>query len=145
MKRKNLVMALIGNFLLMPAYSHHSPASLFVLTEHATIEGVVTEYRLGNPHARVYLTVTNEAGEEEQWMAEGGSRTVLVRRGWTGDEVKVGQFVRIFGNPSRDGSRVIHWETIYLPDGTELYGEDVDYSTLDSRRERRSSSRTESP
>ena len=136
MKQIIPMVSLVAVLLIMPAYSHHSPASLFVLSEHASIEGIVTEYRLGNPHARVYLTVTNEAGEEEQWMAEGGSRTVLIRKGWTGDEVKVGEFVRIVGNPSRDGSQILHWETIFLPDGTELFGEDVDYSTIDERRRR---------
>jgi hypothetical protein len=143
MKQKMMLVSWIAVLLMMPAYSHHSPASLFVLSEHASIEGIVTEYRLGNPHARVYLTVTNEAGEEEQWMAEGGSRTVLIRKGWTGDEVKVGEFVRIVGNPSRDGSQILHWETIFLPDGTELFGEDVDYSTIDERRRRSTTEQTE--
>jgi hypothetical protein len=136
MKQIIPMVSWVAVLLMMPAYSHHSPASLFVLSEHASIEGIVTEYRLGNPHARVYLTVTNETGEEEQWMAEGGSRTVLIRKGWTGDEVKVGEFVRIVGNPSRDGSQILHWETIFLPDGTELFGEDVDYSAIDERRRR---------
>ena len=143
MKQKMMLVSWIAVLLMMPAYSHHSPASLFVLSEHASIEGIVTEYRLGNPHARVYLTVTNEAGEEEQWMAEGGSRTVLIRKGWTGDEVKVGEFVRIVGNPSRDGSQILHWETIFLPDGTELFGEDVDYSTIDERRRRSTTDQAE--
>ncbi len=143
MKQKMMLVSWIAVLLMMPAYSHHSPASLFVLSEHASIEGIVTEYRLGNPHARVYLTVTNEAGEEEQWMAEGGSRTVLIRKGWTGDEVKVGEFVRIVGNPSRDGSQILHWETIFLPDGTELFGEDVDYSTIDERRRRSTTEQAE--
>ena len=143
MKQIIPMVSWVAVLLMMPAYSHHSPASLFVLSEHASIEGIVTEYRLGNPHARVYLTVTNEAGEEEQWMAEGGSRTVLIRKGWTGDEVKVGEFVRIVGNPSRDGSQILHWETIFLPDGTELFGEDVDYSTIDERRRRSTTEQTE--
>ena len=143
MKQIIPMVSWVAVFLMMPAYSHHSPASLFVLSEHASIEGIVTEYRLGNPHARVYLTVTNEAGEEEQWMAEGGSRTVLIRKGWTGDEVKVGEFVRIVGNPSRDGSQILHWETIFLPDGTELFGEDVDYSTIDERRRRSTTEQAE--
>ena len=143
MKQIIPMVSWVAVLLMMPAYSHHSPTSLFVLSEHASIEGIVTEYRLGNPHARVYLTVTNEAGGEEQWMAEGGSRTVLIRRGWTGDEVKVGEFVRIVGNPSRDGSQILHWETIFLPDGTELFGEDVDYSTIDERRRRSTTEQAE--
>ena len=116
------------------AFAHHSPRSLYVMTESQTVEGIVTEFRLGNPHARIYLSVTNAEGQEESWMAEGGSRTILLRRGWTADLVRPGDRVRIEGQPSRDGSHVIHWETIHFPDGRELYGEDIDFSKIEERR-----------
>ena len=48
-----------------------------------TVTGVVTEYQLGNPHMRIYLDVDNN-GTTEKWLAEGGSRTQLMRVGWTG-------------------------------------------------------------
>ena len=84
------------------------------------------------------MTVRNANGEENQWMAEGGSRTVLTRNGWTGDELHVGDAVTIIGNPSRNGSRVIHWEKVVLPDGTERWGEDVpEDSVLEELRQRR--------
>ena len=39
--------------------------------------GVVTEFRFINPHARIYLEVTNENGETEIWMAEGDAAPEL--------------------------------------------------------------------
>ena len=58
--------------------AHHSPAMLYDLSREITVEGVVTEYQLGNPHMRIYLDVDNN-GTIEKWLAEGGSRTQLLR------------------------------------------------------------------
>ena len=71
--------------------AHHSFDAYFVSSETTTIEGVVTEFWFANPHARIYLEVTNEAGEVEEWMAEGGSRNVLLRWGWSQDTIKAGE------------------------------------------------------
>jgi hypothetical protein len=109
------------------------------MTQEITVEGVVKSYSLGNPHARIYLTVKGADGKPQEWMAEGGSRTVLLRQGWTGDEVKVGDTVKIVGNPSRDGSNVVHWEKLIRADGKELWGEDLNPSKLEELRKRRPS------
>lgn len=121
-----------------PATAHHSAAVLYQLDKEVTIEGVVTQFTLGNPHARIYLTVKGEDGADEEWMAEGGSRTVLLRKGWTGEEVHAGDVVKVVGNPSRDGSKVVHWERLLLPDGRELWGEDFpEPSALEELRDKR--------
>jgi hypothetical protein len=119
------------------ADAHHSAPALYQLDKEITVEGVVTSYSLGNPHARIYLKVKGPNGAEEDWMAEGGSRTVLIRKGWTGQEVHPGDTVKIVGNPSRDGSKVVHWEKLVLPGGRELWGEDISPGDLDRLRERR--------
>jgi hypothetical protein len=130
-----LVAACFAPFSL--AEAHHSAASLYQLDKEITVEGVVTSYSLGNPHARIYLKVKGQNGVEEDWMAEGGSRTVLIRKGWTGEEVHPGDTVKIIGNPSRDGSKVVHWEKLVLADGRELWGEDIEPGDLDRLREHR--------
>lgn len=122
--------------LLAPSMAHHSPAMLYDLSREVIIEGVVTEYQLGNPHMRVYLTVDNQ-GTEESWLAEGGSRTQLVRAGWTGEELKPGDKVIVRGHPARDaGSKLVHMEYLTLPDGTERFAEDVNYESFNDRRRR---------
>jgi Family of unknown function (DUF6152) len=117
-----------------PASAHHSPAALYDLSKVITIEGVVTEYRFINPHIRFYLDVAGADGTTQSWLAEGGTRAVLLRRGWSGAEVKAGEVIRIVGNPARDGSPLIHCLSIVLPNGQRLASEDLDPAVLDSRR-----------
>jgi hypothetical protein len=124
-----------------PARAHHSAAALYRLDEQMTIQGVVTRFTLGNPHVRVYLTVKGEDGGKQQWMAEGGSRTVLLSKGWTADEVHAGDVVKIVGNPSRDGSKILHMQKLVLPNGRALWSEDLNPRQLKSLRERRNAAR----
>ena len=121
-------------FASVSALAHHSAAALYLMDKRIVVEGIVTEYRLVNPHARIYLDVTNTTGQVERWLAEGGSPLVLRRQGWDGQEVKPGDRVKIAGNPARDASRLIHWVTITLPNGSELFGEDVDFTAIEKRR-----------
>ena len=105
-----------------PALPHHNPAAHYLVDERMEIEGVVTEFRAVNPHARVYFDVTNEAGERETWMAEGDSIINLRRVGWTDDQFKPGDRIHILGRPSRFGSNLVEWTFITRPDGTEVGG-----------------------
>lgn len=123
--------------VVVPGAAHHSAAAVYVMTQQITIDGVVTKYGFVNPHARVYLDVSKPDGAVEQWMAEGGSPIVLRRQGWNGQELKPGDRVKITGNPARDGSRLIHWLTIRLPNGSDLYGEDIDFGAIDKLRQQR--------
>ena len=98
--------------------------------------GVVTEFQLGNPHMRIYFDVDNN-GTIEKWLAEGGSRTQLMRVGWKEDEVKPGDKVTVRGHPPRDASQhLIHMEYLTLPDGTERFAEDIRYDQFNDRRRR---------
>jgi hypothetical protein len=129
----------VGLLLAVSSFStgaHHNPAMLYDLSREIDVQGVVTEYRLGNPHLRIYLDVDNN-GTTEKWMAEGGSRTVLLRKGWHENVVSVGDRVKIHGHATRDGSLVIHMVNLILPDGSEIYGEDLDRARFEELRQRR--------
>ena len=57
---KQLLFGLtVGAGLVLPLAStaHHSAAVLYHLDQQITVEGVVTSFTLGNPHARIFLTV----------------------------------------------------------------------------------------
>jgi hypothetical protein len=122
---RTALLTIVLGALALPAAAHHSAAVFYQLDKTITVEGVVKSYNLGNPHARIYMTVKGADGKEQEWLAEGGSRTVLLRNGWKGDEVKPGDTVKVVGNPSRDGSNVMHWQKLILADGKELWGEDI--------------------
>jgi hypothetical protein len=107
-----------------PVSAHHNFAAHYrgdTMIEHA---GVVTEFRFVNPHARVYIEVTNDDGEVEQWMAEGDASVALRRSGWTPDQLEPGDRVHIVGNPSRNGTNTMSWDSITFTDGTEIGGGD---------------------
>ncbi|MCH8336433.1 MAG: hypothetical protein IIC61_11155 [Proteobacteria bacterium] len=124
-------MSVIGKFLLLTAsmlltpaivIAHHNAASHYLLDQKITVKGVVTEFRLINPHVRIYFDVRTDDGEVQKWLGEGNASSVLRRRGWTDDHLKPGDIITISGAPARDGGHKIDWESIVLEDGTELRG-----------------------
>ncbi len=136
--RTKLSALLLATCLVPLAHvaAHHSPAMLYDLSMEITVTGVVTEYQLGNPHMRIYLDVDNQ-GTTEKWLAEGGSRTQLMRVGWTGEEVKPGDKITVRGHPPRDASKhLIHMEHMITPDGKERFTEDIRYDQFTERRRR---------
>ncbi len=102
--------------------AHHNAASHYLLDQKITVEGVVTEFRLINPHARIYFDVTTDDGEVQKWLGEGNASSVLRRRGWTDEHLGPGDVIKISGSPARDGGHKIDWELIVLEDGTEFRG-----------------------
>ena len=125
-----------------PALAHHNPASHYDITaDMVTVEGVVTRFRLINPHARIYFDVTTPDGQVENWFAEGNAAGILKRRGWKQDTLKAGDAIKITGYPTRDGTHALDWKIIVLPDGTELRGgntvgaeKDMLLDDIDARR-----------
>jgi hypothetical protein len=122
--RLRKILLLIASMLLTPAMviAHHNAASHYLVDQKITVEGVVTQFRLINPHARIYFDVTDDDGEVQKWLGEGNASSVLRRRGWTDDYLKPGDVITISGAPARDGGHKIDWESIVLQDGTELRG-----------------------
>lgn len=111
-----------GILAAQPAWAHHNPASHYVIKDMVTVEGVVTKFRLINPHARIYFDVTTPEGEVQQWFAEGNAAGILKRRGWNQDSLPPGTPIRISGYPARDGKPALDWKVIELEDGTVLRG-----------------------
>lgn len=118
--------------------AHHAPSSVYILTSEIEIEGTVTDFRYNNPHVRIHIEVVNEAGEAENWIAEGGTPNIMLRNGWSSETFKVGDPIHVVGHPPREeGSRFIHMVDATLPDGSVLYGEDVRVDRAAERRRNR--------
>lgn len=95
-----LVALLLG---ATAAQAHHSFAVFFDPNKQATIEGKVTAFRFTNPHAMIALDVSKADGSVENWRVETNSPTILMRRGWRRNSLKIGQTIKITGWLSRDG------------------------------------------
>ena len=123
MKIIRLTFILMTGLLLSVCVdAHHGPASHYNLDEMITVKGVVTKFKLINPHARIYFDVIGDDGEVQKWLAEGNAAAILKRREWTRDTLKVGDVITISGNPAKDGGNKMDWKLIVLEDGTELHG-----------------------
>ena len=118
--------------------AHHAPSSVYILSSQIEIEGTVTDFRYNNPHVRIHIDVVNEAGEVEDWIAEGGTPNIMLRNGWSAETFRPGDPIHIVGHPPREeGSRFIHMVDATLPDGSVLYGEDVRVDRAAERRRNR--------
>ena len=102
------------------AYAHHSAAPHFDMDNPVTVEGVITELRLVNPHAYVYFDVTDDTGEVANWRCELAGGTGMRRRGWTDDSLLPGQAITMTGAPARREDRVCYTNFIEFEDGTRI-------------------------
>ena len=121
--RKEVVAGLMLAGLMattLGAHAHHSFAANFIQDQTVSVQGVVKEFWFENPHARIYLEVTNADSKVEEWMLEGASRNVLTRRGWSADTVSVGITIQAEGNPSRDGSNSLGWRSLKTMDENDV-------------------------
>jgi hypothetical protein len=139
MKLVKLAITVICLLVTHPSQSHHSPASVYIMTKVTTLDGTVTDFRFINPHVRIHVDVVNDDGQTEEWIVEGGSPNVLLRNGWSPDTFKPGDPIHIFGNPPiKESSLFIHMLKATLPEGKELFGEDANIESIERIRRSRS-------
>ena len=101
--RNVMLFVATGICLLATSLSaHHSDAALDLNALH-TIEGLVTDYRMRNPHGYFTVETTDENGQPVEWSVQMGSALSVSRRGWTRDTLAVGDRVIVGVRPARDG------------------------------------------
>src|SRR5688572_3096101 len=84
-----------------PAAAHHAFSLEYDADKPVKFEGVVTKVEWTNPHARLYIDVTDPAGKVITWNLELASLSALVRNGWTRTSVKPGEKVKVAGFEGR--------------------------------------------
>lgn len=84
------------------AMAHHSAAQ-FDFGQRVTIEGVVKEFNVTNPHTWAVVTITDDKRGTRDAQYEGHSASHFYRAGYTRDMLKVGDKVAILIAPRRDG------------------------------------------
>ena len=104
MRHASLTLAALATTLLaLPASAHHSHGN-YRMTEYTQLTGIVTELHWVNPHAWVYLDVTDADGQTASWLLEAASAGTLNRQGIAEDLVQPGDTVSVRCHRLRDGS-----------------------------------------
>jgi hypothetical protein len=83
------------------ASAHHSAAQ-FDFSQRVTIQGVVKEFNVTNPHTAAFVEVTDAKGTRTV-QYEGHSASHFFRAGYTRDMVNVGDKIAILIAPRHDG------------------------------------------
>ena len=121
-RRQRLASAIVVSVLAIVPFSaaaHHSMSEFDrgVVTE---MEGVVSRISWRNPHILLEVTSIDENGVKAVWHLEGSAVSAQRRRGVTGDELAIGDAVRVAGWPSTRRDRYLQINHVLLPDGVEL-------------------------
>jgi hypothetical protein len=84
------------------ALAHHSAAQ-FDFAQRVTIEGVVKEFNVTNPHTWAVVEITDDKRGTRDAEYEGHSASHFYRAGYTRGMVKVGDKIALLIAPRRDG------------------------------------------
>jgi len=110
---------IIALAVALPAMAHHS-ATMFDQSKTITLEGVVKEWQLTNPHSWLLVEVTGKDGKKTVWGFEAEGPSTLQRAGIKPSDLKVGTKVTITGNPMKDGTPAAIWVDAVREDGKKL-------------------------
>jgi hypothetical protein len=82
--------------------AHHSHAAAYFEDRKQTIEGVVVQVSIRNPHSWVQVDAKDPNGIVQRYAIEWASGIQLNRNGVTGKSLKAGDHVVITGHPGRN-------------------------------------------
>lgn len=107
--------ALIVLALATVAAAHHSIAAVYDRARPVTLDAVVVEFALVQPHPFLVVDVTTRGGTTERWRGELDNRWELVAIGIDAQTFTPGERLTMRGSTARDGTRALYVVRIDRP------------------------------
>ena len=119
----SVLLAVTFLALTVPIQAHHSITALWFTDRTVPITGVVTSFKLVNPHPELAVEVTEPNGETSLWYVTATSNLrTLLQRGWRPDTLPIGTRVTVEGSPPRrEGLRALAAGKVTTEDGSVMW------------------------
>ena len=123
MIRLQAVAVALGMLLagVAPLNAHHAFGAEFDPNRPLILKGPVVRVEWVNPHTWIHLEVTDESGNKEIWMVEGGTPNSLLRRGLKRDTIKIGAVIVVDGYQAKDRSNRANGRDVTFEDGQKFF------------------------
>lgn len=82
-------------------HAHHSISSVYDSSRQVTIEGIVAQFQLVNPHPFLLIDVKDGTGRAQRWRLEMDNRSELAAIGVTPTTFKPGDRIVVTGSLAR--------------------------------------------
>jgi hypothetical protein len=89
-------------------FAHHAISAVYDSTRQVTLEGLVAEFHLINPHPYLIIDVANGTGAPEQWRGELDNRSELAEIGVRASTFQPGDRIVVKGSASRTQPRSLY-------------------------------------
>jgi uncharacterized protein DUF6152 len=90
------------------AHGHHSISSVYDSARQATLDGIVAQFQLINPHPFLLIDVADRAGTAQRWRLEMDNRSELVAIGVTAGSLQPGDRVVVKGSLARTQPQALY-------------------------------------
>ena len=90
----------------MPSFAHHGTGISYDQDQQMTLKGTVTEFVWRNPHAQLWMDVTEGQFKGQNFGIEMNSPGVMLKWGWSRNVFKPGDEISVKVHPSRTGRAV---------------------------------------